>query len=458
MHSVPVSPDRAKADAATSSTADAAQGLVTCAITGRTYPSGPQSPSSDGVAVPSTPESAAAAYRPLFPSADLVGHAADLLPRAPRWDGSEGPRWHIKIAPGAISVGTTDRARQERALERQQERDRKFVDMVVAQVHAATPEGEDPEWPTAPPSRREIEGWSRKSRANMVRTLCELDYSPLFEGEVRPLAMITLTYPGDWLTVAPNGKAAKKHLQAFRRRYERAWGEPLAAVWKLEFQRRGAPHYHLLMRPPQGQAAAPGARARADAKVGAGLDFRTWLSEVWADIVGHPDPEERRRHRLAGTGIDWNEGLKARDPRRVAVYFTKHGSFAAKEYQHCVPEAWQKPGQGPGRFWGYWHLEKAVYGAEVAPEDAIAVGRTLRRWAHAQGVTRQMSVERVNTRTGEVRRRTVRRRAVRLAANRGFVSVNDGAAMGAALARWISGTEPESSADRRARWAVLDRA
>ena len=151
---------------------------------------------------------------------------------------------------------------------------------------------------------------------------------------------------------------------------------------------------------------------------------------MWADIVGHPDPEERRRHRLAGTGVDWNEGLKARDPRRVAVYFTKHGSFAAKEYQHCVPEAWQEPGQGPGRFWGYWHLEKAVYGAEVAPEDAIAVGRTLRRWAHAQGVTRQMSVERTNTRTGEVRRRTVRRRAVRLAANRGFVSVNNGAAMG----------------------------
>ena len=274
MHSVPVSTDRAKANAE----ADAAQGLVTCAITGRTYPSGPQSPSSDGVAVPSTPESAAAAYRPLFPSADLVGHAADLLPRAPRWDGSEGPRWHIKIAPGAISVGTTDRARQERTLERQQERDRKFVDMVVSQVLADTPEGEEPVWPAPPPSRREVTGWSRKSRTNMVRSLCELDYSPLFDGpDFRPLAMITLTYPGDWLTVAPNGKEAKRHLAAFRRRYERAWGEPLAAVWKLEFQRRGAPHYHLLMRPPQGRAATPGARARADAKVGAGLEFRTWL-------------------------------------------------------------------------------------------------------------------------------------------------------------------------------------
>lgn len=466
MHtSVTPSPDRAKPHgpavakvaSGDASTADAAQGLVICAITARTSTADPQTPSSEGGHSPRTSESAATAWRPSFPSADLVGHAADMLPRAPRWDGREGPRWHIKIAPGAISVGSTDRARQERALQAQQERERKFVDMVVAQLYATTPEGETPEWPKPPPSRREVTGWSRKSRANMVRSLCELDYSPLFAGhEARPLAMITLTYPGSWLTVAPNGQTVKKHLRTFQKRYERAWGEKLAGVWKLEFQRRGAPHFHILMRPPQGPAAIPGARARADRLVGAGLDFKRWLSEVWADIVGHPDPEERRRHRLAGTGIDWNEGLKASDPRRVAVYFTKHGSFSAKEYQHCVPDPWTVPGQGPGRFWGYWHLEKAVYGAEVTVEDATAVARSLRRWSRAQGVTRELRVERVDRRTGEVRRRKVRRRAVRLKGNRGFVSVNDGAALGAQLARWISGTEPEAAADRRARWAVLD--
>lgn len=428
-------------------------GLVICAITGRTSTALGQTPSSEGVAVPGTPGAIAAPYR--FPAADLVGAAAAMLPRADRWDGSEGPRWNITIAPGAIRVGATDRARQERTLERQRERDERFVDLVVAQVLAATPEGEDPVWPERPPSRREVTGWSRKSRANMVRTLCELDYGPLVGDGSRPLAMVTLTYPGDWETVAPDGKTSKAHLQAFRRRYERAWGEPLRAVWKLEFQRRGAPHYHLLMRPPQGQAATPGARARADRLVGAGMDFRRWLSEVWADIVGHPDPEERRRHRLAGTGVDWREGLRANDPRRVAVYFTKHGSFAAKEYQHVVPTAWRAPGQGPGRFWGYWHLEKASRGAEVSPADGIAAGRILRRWARAQGVTRELSVPRVDQRTGTVRYRTVRRPAVRLPANRGWVSVNDGAAFGATLARWLAASEPESTADRRARWALL---
>jgi len=39
------------------------------------------------------------------------------------------------------------------------------------------------------------------------------------------------------------------------------------------------------------------------------VDFRTWLSVTWADIVAHPDPEQRRRHRAAGTGVDYAEGL-----------------------------------------------------------------------------------------------------------------------------------------------------
>jgi hypothetical protein len=51
------------------------------------------------------------------------------------------------------------------------------------------------------------------------------------------------------------------------------------------------------------------------------LDFRRWLSITWADIVAHPDPEQRRRHRIAGTGVDYAEGIRLTDPRRMAVYF-----------------------------------------------------------------------------------------------------------------------------------------
>jgi hypothetical protein len=57
--------------------------------------------------------------------------------------------------------------------------------------------------------------------------------------------MLTLTYPGDWLIVAPNAEVVKRHFQALCKRYGRAWGEPLIGPWKLEFQRRGAPHFHI---------------------------------------------------------------------------------------------------------------------------------------------------------------------------------------------------------------------
>ena len=56
------------------------------------------------------------------------------------------------------------------------------------------------------------------------------------------------------------------------------------------------------------------------------VDFRRWLSITWADIVAHPDPEQRRKHRAAGTGVDYAEGIRLTDPRRMAVYFAKYGT------------------------------------------------------------------------------------------------------------------------------------
>lgn len=300
----------------------------------------------------------------------------------------------------------------------------------------------------APPSRQEITKWSRKSRANMVKALCELDYEPIMQ-RGHPPAMVTLTYPDEWESVAPNGAAAKRHLWMLRRAYRRAWDVPLAAIWKLEFQRRGAPHYHLMMVPPRGMARGGW---------GSGLNFRQWLSTVWARIVAHPDPEQYLKHRRAGTNIDFAEGLKARDPKRVAVYFTKHGAFRAKEYQNIVPEPWRAPGQGPGRFWGYWHLQRLVYAVELSPDDAIAAARVLRRWARAQGTTQLVQAPR--TKGGRLRpatydviglagaqelaaqpvtrTRSVRRRVRRLARGAGWVSVNDGAAFMSQLARYLS--------------------
>ncbi|WP_329094289.1 rolling circle replication-associated protein [Streptosporangium sp. NBC_01469] len=379
------------------------------------------------------------------------------------WQGEEGPRPRVVISAGAFAIEAPDLARRERRYERALKSRQLDVDVVATYL------ARDEEPPERIPSR-EITGWSRKSRANMVRALCEIDYRPMLDDATRLPAMVTLTYPGDWLAVVPTGRVCKKHLQAFRRRYEKAWSQPLLTIWKLEFQKRGAPHFHLLLVPPHGLSRTPGARATAAARVGAGKPFYQWLSDVWADIVAADNVEivahdkktgepltARDQHRRAGTGIDYAEGLKASDPKRTAVYFTKHGSFAAKEYQHCVPEPWTEPGAGPGRFWGYWNLDRVTFAVEVTPDQAVQAARIARRWAHAQRTTRQVAAPR--TKGGQVRprdlviglagaqlmerarptrRRKVRRRVRRFASGKGFISVNNGQLFAVQLARALS--------------------
>ena len=378
-------------------------------------------------------------WQPRFPSVDLVNQAADLLPGISpvRGELTEGPRPFIRIGPGVIEVRSKDYVRADHAAERKLKRHQLEVDSLASYIeqYGVFPDDAKPV--------RCIASWSRKSRANMVRTLGLLDFTPMYADRIRIPAMVTLTYPGDWLTVAPTGRAVKRHLKMFRKRYERAWGEPLRGVWKLEFQHRGAPHIHMLMVPPHGQVN--------------GQNFASWLSLTWAAVVAHPNPEEYARHLVAGTGLDYAEGLRASDPKRIAVYFTKHSTFVDKEYQHAIPEEWQTLGAGPGRFWGYWGLDRHAAVVEVDQENGVLAGRTLRRWAGAKGVTREVSRPRVKggrvlPKYAEViglagaqliaarskpKYRSVRTKARRMRRNRGFVMVNDGAAMASQLARYL---------------------
>ncbi|CAM3384937.1 Replication initiation protein [Mycobacterium intermedium] len=279
----------------------------------------------------------------------------------------------------------------------------------------------------------------------MCRTFAELDYSPLVESGRVP-AMVTLTYPGDWEAVAPNGASVKRHMVLWRKRFQREYGEPARYIWKLEFQGRGAPHIHLWMAPP----ISPGRSGRS---------FAQWLSEAWAQVVDHPDPAHKARHRLAGTAIDVRKGLKACDPKRLAIYFTKHSSpnlNGDKEYQHIVPEPWQRPGHGPGRFWGVYGLKKAIAVVEVAQDAYFTARRIVRRWSRSQAVYGDSAdrfptavvprmatrlVPRVNRDTGVVEHRRVRRR--RMLCNQGglaggYALVNDGPSFAAQLARAIA--------------------
>ena len=340
-----------------------------------------------------------------------------------------GPRWELTVGPGIFRVACRDWARRERTEERARSARVKDVDAAVAAFVATG------EWPEPRPPRTAITSWSRKSRANMVRRLCELDYTPLYASGRLP-AMVTLT-PRRLADGRPHRASAQTaHEGAAEALCPRAWGEEWACVWKLEFQRRGAPHVHMLATPPHGPARTTGET------------FAVWLSRSWAEVVDHPDPEQRRRHERAGTALDYAEGLRATDPRRVAAYFTKHGLMAAKEYQHDVPPEWSEPGSGPGRFWGVWNLHRAIRTVHVSPEDGIRAGRIARRWARAQRRTHQTWKPRVDKATGRIRYRRSRSRVQLMTnGNRGWIALNSGPAFVSALGKYPAAADGSTAAE-----------
>lgn len=401
-----------------------------------------------------------------FPSPEMVTAAAALFEPAAPWACGPGRRgaepesgrFRISIGPGVVRLGWTNPVRVEKTAERAVGHHQRDVDDAKLRIKTDLEvEAKHSDQAVASSTRRSptssdghgtggvITEWSRKSRSSMCRTFAELDYSALVEPGRIP-AMVTLTYPGEWEVVAPTGASVKRHMTLWRKRFQREYGEPARYIWKLEFQRRGAPHIHLWMAPP----IAPGR---------SGVAFAQWLSGAWAQVVDHPDPAEKARHRLAGTAIDVLSGLKACDPKRLAIYFTKHSSpnmHGDKEYQHIVPTLWQPPGHGPGRFWGVYGLKKALAVVEVAQDAYLASRRIVRRWSRSQAVyadstnrfptavvprTAVRLVPRVDPETGVVAHRRVRRR--RTLCNQGglaggYALVNDGPSFAAQLARAIS--------------------
>jgi hypothetical protein len=428
-------------------------GLVTSSTTARVVPS--TLAGLDGAVVSPT-------------ASDVLNAAARFGPSP--WDSlaEESPLPRLYVTPGALIATRTSARQLVRAAELEQVRRIAAVNVgakygaadAVCSVatRAVIRWGDTPERSPG----RQVTGFSAKSRVNMTRALASLDWTPLhaLAESGRVPAMVTLTWPGDWETVAPTGKAVKRHVRMWLRRYRRVWGESLMGVWKLEFQGRGAPHIHIFMYPPHGRAPGRG--------VGAGLSFHHWLSVVWADIVDHPDPAEYQKHLAAGTAVDVDTALKCTDPRRLITYFSKHGQYRDKEYQHIVPEPWRESGAGPGRFWGYWGLRHADVPVELAGDDYLLATRILRRyaarsriracnvagqpcpgqvhesacgWRYVRPMAAVKALRRdVDESTGEViwRKRRRRARVRRFTSGAGFMLVNDAPALAHQLARAIS--------------------
>ena len=332
----------------------------------------------------------------LIPTRAEIASAVANLPAAAQrpFQFNTGPRTFLTIGAGMVRISRKEPGGADAARERAHWRRIKEIDALVAAeisglnepmaLHESIEEirdriaAENPDLaPVLGGNSTKVTSWSRRSRARMKMTLDTLDYSPLFADGWR-VAMVTLTMPGaGWEECVPTPADFKYKVNRLKAEFKREFGFPLEGVWKMEFQRRGAPHLHILMAIPPMKGHINGNRWRA----GEDAEFPKWLSHTWARVVGVKNAEERRKHIAAGTGIDYVDE-QYRDPRRIATYFSKHGAFAGKEYQNEIPELWRtavENGAASGQFWGYWGLEKAM--ASVELNEA----RTASLWADESG-------------------------------------------------------------------------
>jgi len=161
--------------------------------------------------------------------------------------------------------------------------------------------------------RGAIREFSRKSRTRLQQTLCAMPKRHVGTG----VLFITLTYPssypGQW-------RLWKRQLDTWVKRLRRRWPRA-AGLWKLEPQKRGAPHFHLLV-------------------VGVPFIAKQWVSASWYEVVGSQDA----RHLAAGTQVQL-----ARSHRGVIAYAAK---YTAKRQE--LPDDWQ---DGVGRWWGVFNRE-----------------------------------------------------------------------------------------------------
>lgn len=189
---------------------------------------------------------------------------------------------------------------------------------------------------TAPPphipERGEIMQFSKKSRQRLAFVATNTD--------VTFRTMITLTYPKDYPS---DGKAVKAHLNAFltwlrRESIDRSY------LWFLEWQQRGAPHFHILW------ASAMPTRME-DRKA---LRFR--VAATWYRLVDSGD----EKHLAAGT-----RAARIRKERGARNYCVK---YAFKMKQKTVPEGYRNV----GRMWGASRDVQPVCRTEVkCTEDDV---------------------------------------------------------------------------------------
>lgn len=170
-------------------------------------------------------------------------------------------------------------------------------------------------------TRGRIRSFSRASRKRFLEKFARVVWNDSDSVLNRPV-FITLTYRN-----APCSESVKMHLECFRRRVERRFGDA-GGFWRLEFQERGAAHFHLIL------WGVPW------------WSFRE-LRRVWGEIIGEVNPRVRIE--------------RCRRYAQCCSYAAKYVG-KAQEPSFLVNGAYSDAGGLWGRYWGVIRPDNIPFG------------------------------------------------------------------------------------------------
>ena len=215
-----------------------------------------------------------------------------------------------------------------------------------------------------------VRGFSQASRRRMLELVATLDLPGGCVG-----AFISLTYGTEY----PCPRCAKEDLRVFLRRVERYFGQwiddggrvrRVAVIWRLEWQARGAPHFHVVAFCPF-----------------LGKDL---VARWWSEIAGRALAEEQRASIEAhGTSVSAVYGRRGAF-RYVAKYAAKVSRLGP---EHLAGDGDGSPVAAPGRcgpcgldYLSYWDKPGRFWGVEGRKWLPVAEGHELvfplGRWFH----------------------------------------------------------------------------
>lgn len=165
-------------------------------------------------------------------------------------------------------------------------------------------------------TRGKVTTFSNASRMRLIRKMSRL--------EPRKISFLTLTYPERF----PSPQEAKQHLRALLERFRRRFPH-MSAIWRLEFQQRGAPHFHLIC------FEMPYVGFR---------EIRQWWTEIIVKYVDNHEPRVRIEKINSRRGAMWYVakylGKVEQSQAGVSSIFIHDAYLHAGRVWGCFNQSW----------------------------------------------------------------------------------------------------------------------